>query len=427
MKTLFLECNMGASGDMLMSALYELCDDKASFMDKMNSLLQGVKVSAEKSIKCGIVGTCFRVSVNGTEEESLDANENSHEYCHEHSHEHSHKHSHDHRHKHSHEHGLCCKHEHEHSHGASFTKITEIIASLNVSETVKANASAVYSLIAEAEAAAHGKPVADVHFHEVGTLDAVADIVGVCLLIEELNPDKIIASPVNVGSGFVRCAHGILPVPAPATAFILKEIPIYAGMIKGELCTPTGAALLKHFSVEFSGMPVMTVQNTGYGMGKKDFEAANCVRAFLGETGADSGLRDEAVELSCSLDDMTGEEIGYAVGIILGSGALDVWTVPVHMKKNRPGTILSCLCEPEKADFFAELMLRHTTTFGVRKTEHKRYILDRSSDKIETNFGKVGIKRGKGYGVEKSKLEYEDISAIAEKTGKSVTEIKKLI
>ena len=176
-------------------------------------------------------------------------------------------------------------HGHEsHHHHASLGNISALIESLSVSDTVKTHALAVYSLIAEAESYAHGVPVSDIHFHEVGTLDAVADIVGVCLLMEMIAPDKIIVSPVHVGSGQVRTAHGILPVPAPATAYILKGIPFYSDGIKGELCTPTGAALLKHFAGSFSNMPMMQVERIGYGMGKKDFEAANCVRTFLGET-----------------------------------------------------------------------------------------------------------------------------------------------
>lgn len=184
--------------------------------------------------------------------------------------------------------------------------IASIIDGLDIPDPVKEDMKAVYALIAEAESHAHGMPVDQIHFHEVGTMDAVADIAGVCLLFHELGADQIIASPVHVGSGHVHCAHGILPVPAPATAHILQGIPAYSTQVQGELCTPTGAALLKHFVKEFREMPVMTTSKIGYGMGKKDFERANCVRAFLGDT-AETG--DEIAELSCNLDDMTAEPL----------------------------------------------------------------------------------------------------------------------
>ncbi|WAI01554.1 nickel pincer cofactor biosynthesis protein LarC [Methanogenium organophilum] len=261
MRILHLECNMGASGDMLMSSLLELHPDPEGFIQRLNGLeIPGVTVQANSAVKCGIIGTQIVVTVNGAEEGSGDI---FHEHNHEQNHEHNHAHEH-------HHHGM--------------PEVGHIIGHLNIPTGVKNDARAVYSLIAEAESHVHGKPVDQVHFHEVGTMDAIADIVGVCLLMEELKPEQILASPVHVGSGNVRCAHGILPVPAPATAHILKDVPVYGGMIRGELCTPTGAALLKHFCSEFSPMPVMKVQKIGYGMGKKDFEIANSVRAFLGET-----------------------------------------------------------------------------------------------------------------------------------------------
>lgn len=243
MKTLYLELNMGAAGDMLTAALLELADDRQAFIDKMNSIgLTGVRVSAEPSVKCGITGTYMRVTVNGEEEESVDANHSGHSHEHPHVHEHEHEHEHTHHHDHEHEH----EHEHEHHH-SSVRDIEDIINGLDISDRVREDAIAVYRIIADAESRVHGRPVTDIHFHEVGTMDAIADVVGVCLLMESLSPDQVLASPVHTGSGFVRCAHGILPVPAPATALILEGIPTFGGQVKGELCTPTGAALLKHF------------------------------------------------------------------------------------------------------------------------------------------------------------------------------------
>ena len=282
MKTLFLECNMGAAGDMLMAALLELLADKEAFLKKLNNIgLEGVKVKAEPSQKCGIMGTHISVLVGTAEAEetSIDVDITNHEHDdHHHDHDHSHHH---------HDHDQ--DHHHDHHHNLTGMKDIEMILSkLNISDKVKKDALGVYNLIADAESRAHGRSVDEVHFHEVGNLDAVADIVGVSLLMEELAPDWVTASPVHVGSGFVRCSHGVLPVPAPATAYILLDIPSYGGKIRGELCTPTGAALLKHFVKEFGPMPLMKTKQIGYGMGKKDFEAANCVRAFLGESDGDS-------------------------------------------------------------------------------------------------------------------------------------------
>jgi len=290
---------------------------------------------------------------------------------------------------------------------------------------VRRDAIAVYELIAQAEAQVHGCAAGEVHFHEVGALDAVADIVGVCLLIEALAPGRIIASPVNVGSGFVRCSHGVLPVPAPATARLITGMPVYSGAAKGELLTPTGAALLKHFVSEFAPMPTMTVRRIGYGMGKKDFEAANCVRAFLGDTSRASapGANGSIAQLQCNLDDMTGEAIAFAMRQILEAGALDVFATPIQMKKGRPGIMLSVLCETDKADGFAALMLKHTTTLGVRKTICERYTLARETRKHTTPYGDIRVKHAQGYGVCKSKPEYDDVAAAAQAAGVTFDEV----
>jgi len=300
MKTLYLDCGMGAAGDMLTAALLELHPDPAAFLQKLNALnIPGVTVTAEESFKCGIKGTHVSVTVNGEEEESLDVHEHHHHHDHDHEHEHHHhEHEHEAAHEHHHEHAEVHVHEHEHHHDhdhehshehhhhhhhSGMAEIEAVVNGLAVGDKVKQDVLAVYGLIAEAESASHGRPVDQIHFHEVGTMDAVADVTAVCLLMEELAPAQVLASPIHVGSGKVRCAHGILPVPAPATAYILRGAPIYSTDIRGELCTPTGAALLKHFVTRFGNMPVMTVEQIGYGMGKKDFEAANCVRALLGE------------------------------------------------------------------------------------------------------------------------------------------------
>ena len=423
MRTIYLDCGMGAAGDMLMAALLELCPEKKEeFLGKMNGLgLPGVKVEAEPAVQCGITGTHMNVTVVGEDEESEDVHDHGH--AHTHSHEacesiaadglHSHVHSHD-------GHG----HSHHHHHHSTMAGIASIIDGLDIPAPVKEDMKAVYALIAEAESHAHGMPVDQIHFHEVGTMDAVADIAGVCLLFHELGADQIIASPVHVGSGHVHCAHGILPVPAPATAHILQGIPVYSTQVQGELCTPTGAALLKHFVKEFREMPVMTTSKIGYGMGKKDFERANCVRAFLGDT-AETG--DEIAELSCNLDDMTAEAIGFAEEALFEAGALEVYTIPVGMKKSRPGILLTCMCRREDEEKMVELLFRHTTTLGVREHISRRFTLKRREETVETAYGPVRKKISQGHGVTRAKLEYEDLAAIAKKTGRPLEEIRKEI
>ncbi len=427
MKTLYLECNMGAAGDMLTAALLELVEDKQAFIDKMNGLgLPGVRVSAEKAVKCGITGTHMTVTVNGEEEESVDAAEHAHEHDHDHGHDHHHDHDHEHAHEHGHDHDHeHHDHDHEHGHGhhhhASMTDVEGIIRGLDVSEKVKGDALAVYALIADAESRVHGRPVNEIHFHEVGTMDAIADVVGVCLLMEILSPDQIVASPVHTGSGFVRCAHGILPVPAPATALILEGIPSYGGQVKGELCTPTGAALLKHFATRFGDRPVMSVQAIGYGMGKKDFEQANCVRAFLGES---EGQREAITKLECNLDDMTGEDIGFAMERLFAAGARDVYTQPIGMKKSRPGIQLSVICLPEDADRLVGEMMKHTATLGIRRQDMSRYVLRRETETVRTPYGEVRMKRASGLGTERAKPEFDDLSALAIKNNVPIRAVR---
>lgn len=403
MKTLYFECNMGAAGDMLMAALLELLPEKEAFLNRMNGLISGVSVTAGITEKCGISGTHVHVSVHGEEEG-------------EHEHEHGH-------------------HEHHHDH-SGMGEIARLIDGLDVPEKVRADALAVYDLIAKAESEVHGRPVEQVHFHEVGALDAVADIVGVCLLMHELKPERVAASPVHVGSGQVRCAHGLLPVPAPATALLLKGIPVYGGAVRGELCTPTGAALLRHFVADFGEMPAMRVEKIGYGMGKKDFEAANCVRAMLGETaesvaaagsGATAENGDTALELCCNLDDMTPEAVGFAMERLLAYGALDAYTVPIGMKKSRPGIMLCCLCHAEKREEMVKLLFRHTTTLGVRVRAYERHTLSRAEYIAETGLGPVRVKEASGYGVKREKPEFEDLARIAREKGISLAEAAEMV
>lgn len=404
MKTLYLDCSMGAAGDMLAAALLELLPDPDAFVAELNALaIPDVKFSREASVKCGITGTHLQVTVHGEEEGA-----------HDHHHAHSHDHHHDHAHAHHHDHA------HIHHHHASLHNIEHIVRGhLSLPATVADNVMAVYRLIADAESKAHGKPVSEIHFHEVGTMDAIADITAVCLLMHRLAPDEIIVSPVHVGSGQVHCAHGILPVPAPATATILQDVPIYGGSIQGELCTPTGAALLKHFANSFGDMPVMRTSAIGYGMGQKDFPAANCVRALLGERSAAS---DDVIELCCNIDDMTGEAIGYAFDKLFAAGALDVYTIPIGMKKSRPGHLLHVICREADKDALVRALFAHTTTIGIRENRFRRYTLDRRIETIETADGPVRRKCSTGYGVSREKFEHDDLARIADAHGLNLRE-----
>ena len=425
MKILYLECNMGAAGDMLMSALYELLPDKAAFVSTMNSLgLPGVTLSPLSAKTCGIAGTRMEVTVGGEEEESHDvpmAAAEGHIHVHPHEHHEYHEHhchpenphcpGHDHCHEHHHEH----EHGHHHHHHASPGHIASLIGGLPLPGEIKIHAQAVYDAIAAAEAKAHGCPVEEVHFHEVGALDAVADVVGVCYAMYLLAPDKIVASPVHVGSGFVRCAHGVVPVPAPATAFLLEGVPSYGGEVKGELCTPTGAALVAHFAREFGPMPVMTTRGVGYGVGKKEFERANCVRAFWGET-ADAA-NGEIAELVCNVDDMTPEALSYACTRLLEEGALDVYATPGVMKKGRPGHVITVLCDPAREDQLARAVLRETATNGLRARRWNKYFLTPGRETVETPFGPIRIKTAQGWDIAHRKPEYDDVAAAAHRAG----------
>ena len=474
MKTLYLECGMGAAGDMLTEALLELMPDPDAVVAELNGLgIPGVEFSKEAMSKCGIGGTHMTVKVHGeeeseemfhhhhdhgtfedckeTDENHQDQNHLDHSHAHVHSHEsacpvheeHDHHHDHDHSceaHEHHHDHQVVTgsddthhhEHTHEHSHDghhhhhhSSLHDIKHIVCDhLNLPEQVKQDVMAVYGLIAEAESHAHGVPVTEIHFHEVGTMDAIADITAVCLLMHHIAPDQVIVSPVHVGSGHVHCAHGILPVPAPATAYILNGVPMYGGAVKGELCTPTGAALLKHFATRFGDMPVMRTEAIGYGMGKKDFEQANCIRAMLGET-EDAG--DSVLQLECNVDDMTAEELGFAMETILAAGALEVYTVPVGMKKSRPGTLLSVLCHEDQKEKLVRVIFQNTTTIGVREHSCSRYTLKRSFETVQTPYGEVQKKISSGYGVTREKYEYEDLARIAREQGISLAEVRKSI
>lgn len=382
MKILYFDCSMGAAGDMLSAALFELFDNPVQILGELNGLgIPHVRFVPEEAEKCGIRGTHMAVKIGDGEEG-----------------------------------------EDYHFH-ATLPSILGVLRSSNMSAALQDKVFRVYRRIAEAESRVHDEPVTLVHFHEVGALDAIADVSAVCYLLDKIKADKIAASPIHVGSGTVRCAHGILPVPAPATEILLHGIPTYGGEIRGELCTPTGAALIAELVHEFGPQPVMAVEKSGYGCGKKDFPRANVVRALLGQA-ADGG--DEIEELKCNLDDCTPEEIGYAMDAIFALGALDVFTTPIGMKKNRPGVMLTVLCRPADEEKMVKAIFKHTTTLGIRKTVCSRFTLERKMSTVTTPYGDIRCKTVSGYGIERSKPEYEDLARIAREQAMSLTEVKNI-
>ena len=429
MRALYLDLGMGIAGDMFSAALFDLLneDQKQEYLKTVNSLgLDGVRVSAETVSSSGICGVHMRVLVHGQEEAGQDLHEkdqeidrheghqlaqgtDQHEDCQPetdrkgerlleyrtHGSEHSHTH-----------HGI--------------GEIHHIVAGFDISEEVKSHILAIYGEIAKAESAVHGMPVEEIHFHEVGSLDAIVDVTSACLLMDMLAADRVTASPVRVGYGQVRAAHGLLPVPAPATALLLRGLPVYAGQIEGELCTPTGAAIIRHFVRDFGPMPAMRLSEIGYGIGGKKYTSLNAVRAFLGETDREG---DRICELTCNLDDMTAERLGFAMDRLYAAGAAEVYMVPATMKKSRPGVVLVVLCQEEQRQALVESIFKYTTTLGIRESIQQRYILGRRIETVDTDLGPIRKKLASGYGVNRAKYEYDDLARIARERSCSIEDV----
>ena len=382
MKILYLDCGMGAAGDMLSAALLQLHPAPETVLDKIRAMrLPGVSVALEERSSCGVRGAHYSVTVDGAEEGVSDR-----------------------------------EHHHLHVH---LGDVEGILRGSGLDEAVIEDAIAVYRLLAGAEAAVHGHPIEQVHFHEVGTIDAIVDVATVCLLMHELRPELICASPVHVGSGTVRCAHGELPVPAPATAQLLQGIPTYGGEICGELCTPTGAALLRYYVNQFGEQPMMAVERIGYGVGNKEFPRANLLRALLGEA------EETAVELQCTVDDMSGEAVGFALGQLMAAGALDASWQSVGMKKSRPGLLLSVLCREADREKMLVMLFRTTSTIGVRETLCRRYVLRRREETVTTAYGPVRFKISEGHGVRRVKPEADDLAALCRERGWNLDELRR--
>ncbi|MBR0467285.1 MAG: nickel pincer cofactor biosynthesis protein LarC [Clostridia bacterium] len=390
MKTLYFNCMSGASGDMLTAALLGLFSSPLSKAEELNAIgIPDVTYIYEQKIdKFGLAGSSVTVDIGG---------ETEHEH---HSHHHFHR---------------------------NLKEIEEIINGLNIKENIKKDVMAVYGIIAKAESEAHKKAVSDIHFHELGMLDAIADITAVCYLLDCIKAENIICSPINVGSGTVKCAHGVVSVPAPATANILRGVPIYSAKEKSELCTPTGAALLKYFANRFGDMPIITPTATASGFGKKEFSLlSNKLDVILGET-EDQDDKDSVIELTFCVDDMTGEEIGFATEVLREGGAIEVYTKSVYMKKSRIGTEFTLLCKEEDKSSVISLVFNHTSTIGLREKVCKRYVLKRNIKTYDTSLGKMRVKTSTGFGVKRIKLEYDDIIKAAKEQNLTYKKTKRAV
>lgn len=414
-RILYLECTAGISGDMMVGSLLHLgmpFDYLKSELDKLN--VGAYTLDAKIVQKFGISGVKFDVLLEDERHPSQ---------VHHHHEEH---HSHDpHHHEEHHSHDSKPIFEkttaHNHAH-RNFQAISEIINTSSLSDEVKRLSTEIFKEVAQAEAIIHDKAIDDVHFHEVGAVDSIVDIVSTAIGIVYHGIDEVMCSPLHVGSGMVRCAHGLLPVPAPATLEILKGIPIYQTEMKGEFVTPTGAAIVKVLCKTFGPMPLIVVERVGYGSGTKDFPIANMVRAIIGKkkveisranTDAETDS-DEVVLLEANIDDQNPEVTASAIGNLLALGALDTWFEPIVMKKNRSGVKLCVLCHLDKASLIKKWLLQNTTTFGVRHQHMDRSILRREIAKVETCYGVVSVKLGyMGDELIKVSPEHQDLTEIA--------------
>lgn len=460
MKILYFDCFAGISGDMTIGALLDLGVDARWLEAELQKLnLRGYRLEVGPSEKRGITGTRFKVvltDAEGTETDDpglagLQNGDTGHSHPHAHGHDHSHSHAHghshdhhghDHSHKHPHHHNHHghddhphhhphqeeASHPHEHTHGhdhshGDYEGIRRLILESTLDEAVKSLALKIFHRIARAEAKVHGKSLETVHFHEVGAVDSIVDIVGAALCITVLNPDRIYCSPVHAGSGFIQCAHGFMPVPAPATLEIFSESSLrpYATHLKGEFTTPTGAAILAETAIPLEGFPTAKVLKVGYGAGTKDFEIPNMVRAILAEHPETPA--EPVWVLEANMDDISGEALGYTTERLLAAGALDAYCTAVQMKKNRPGVLLTVLCDLEHRSALETLILRETTTLGLRLYPADRITMHRHSETVETPYGPVSVKFAHWNGITKAAPEYEDCRRLAEAQGVPLREV----
>jgi pyridinium-3,5-bisthiocarboxylic acid mononucleotide nickel chelatase len=442
MKIAYLDCFSGISGDMLLGALVDAGVPMSLLQETVRALNVGAEITAARVDRNGISATKVDVIVDGLADmpreefqegrhaEHTDAREaHVHEHTHSdgtrhsHSHEHDHLHSHgagEHSHppEHEHKHSDGTKHSHPHSHEhRGLKEIREVINAAKIAAGAKKRALQAFQLLGEAEAKIHNKDVEKIHFHEVGSVDAIVDIVCGAVAAEYLKVDQWVCSPLNVGSGTVVCAHGTLPIPAPATLELLKDAPIYSGPIQKELVTPTGAAMVRTLTTKFGSMPKMKIAGVGYGAGARNFSgAANVLRVTIGESMEQelATPQDNIMVIEANLDDMSPQVFGYVIDRLLDAGALDAFGTPVQMKKSRPGTVLTVLTRTEDAQRIAQIIFAETTTIGLRMRQEMRHTLAREYETVQTTWGSVRIKVARLNGaVTNFAPEYEDCREIA--------------
>jgi pyridinium-3,5-bisthiocarboxylic acid mononucleotide nickel chelatase len=403
MRIAYLDCFSGISGDMFLGALIDAGVSPMLLEETVAALDIGARLEISKVARGGISATKVDVYANG--EKDLPREVFWEQLGHDHPHEHSHGHEY--------------SHEHRHDHGRTLTEIRRIIEKAAISSTAKATAIKIFETLGQAEAEIHNVSIDQVHFHEVGAVDAMVDIVCAAVGAESLVVEEWVCSPLNVGGGTVKCAHGTLPVPAPATLKLLRDAPVYSSGPQVELVTPTGAAIVKTLSTRFAPFPAMKIEKAGYGAGTRDFpEHPNLLRLTIGEaepTDRANTSNDRITVLEANLDDLSPQVLAYAMERLLAEGALDVFSVPVQMKKSRPGALLTVLAKMEDANRLTKTIFAETTTLGVRRREEQRQTLSRRWETVDTTWGPVRIKIANMNGsVSNYAPEYEDCRTLAE-------------
>jgi uncharacterized protein (TIGR00299 family) protein len=397
----YLECFAGISGDMLMGALVDAGAPLELLQKTAASLGLGAELRLTRVNRSGILSTKIDVLVEGKLHEPA-APTGPVEHVHDHGHKHDHDHHHDRHHHHD--------HVHEHFHGRTLPQIRTLLLAADLTQRARNLSLSAFTLLAQAEGRIHGVPVEEVHFHEVGAVDAIVDIACSAAAAGALGVDEWYCSPVNVGSGFVNCAHGRFPVPAPATAELLKNAPVYSAHVQMELVTPTGAALLRALDCRFESTPVIRTDSIGYGAGTRNPERfPNVVRVSIGEIAQASVNHETITVLECAVDDLSPQVLAHTAQLALEQGALDVMSAPVTMKKGRLGTLFTVLCKPADAGRLQQLLFRETTTLGIRVREENRVVLARETTAVQTEFGVIQMKAGSWQGEEwNAAPEFED-------------------
>jgi uncharacterized protein (TIGR00299 family) protein len=402
MRIAYLDCFSGMSGDMFLGALVDAGVPVRLLEETVAALNVGARLEISRVGRSGISATKVDVYVGG--EKELPREVYWEQKGHSHAHDRSHAHGNDHEHIQLREHNYSAEIKepssaaptHHHEHGRGLKEIREIIRKANIAESAKQTAIAIFETLGAAEAKIHNTDIEKIHFHEVGAVDAMVDIVCAAVGSEVLAVDEFICSSLNVGGGTVTCAHGTFPVPAPATVELLKGAPVYSSGLQVELVTPTGAAIVKVLCKRFSSFPEMKIEKTGYGAGTRDFPGhANVVRLTIGEAQSEvvKKTSDETIAvLDANIDDLNPQVFGYVMDRLLEEGALDAFGIPVQMKKNRPGMLLTVLCRPEDAGKLTNLILSETTTLGVRRREERREVLARKLITVSTRWGDVRLK-----------------------------------